>query len=48
MNIQTALRAIACWIWMTCGLIQGGIIGYFSAIASIMFLLALAVEEADK
>jgi hypothetical protein len=41
----TAIRIIACLIWTTAGLISGGLAGYLSAAATLMFLYTIVVDN---
>jgi len=45
MSHIVAIRLIACSIWIVCGLVQGGKLGYASAFAASMFMYTIIVEN---
>jgi hypothetical protein len=42
------IRLTACMIWCACGIISGGLTGWLSALASVMFYAASVIEWHSK
>lgn len=42
------LRLTACLIWLISGIMQGNFYGYASALASLLFIIALFMEVAEN
>lgn len=38
------LRFVACIMWMAAGILTGTIDGYISAVASVLFIVAMVLE----
>ena len=42
------LRYLACLMWMVAGVLSGGISGYMSSVASLLFIVAMTLEASKK
>lgn len=48
MILVLRLRLAACLIWLISGFMQGNFYGYASAVASLIFIVALFMEAGEK
>ena len=44
-TIILTIRLVACLVWTSCGILAGGLTGYLSSLASMMFFVA-GISEA--